>query len=92
MSKKNKDSHIKEEAKNLDYSIEGRKLTYQEFLKFDKSDDNRYEYIDGRIYLLASPAFKHQRILRNMITLFAVWFKDKKCEPIMAPFDVTLFN
>ncbi|MFW5981401.1 MAG: Uma2 family endonuclease, partial [bacterium] len=92
MSKKDIDSQIKEEAKNLDYSIEGRKLTYQEFLKIDKVDNKRYEYIDGRIYLLASPVYKHQKILGNIYFLFKNCFKNKNCEPLMAPFDVTLFK
>jgi prevent-host-death family protein len=37
-----------------EYSYGGRKATYEEFLKLTKDTEERYEYIDGEIYLLAS--------------------------------------
>lgn len=91
-SEKKQGSQIKEEAKDLDYNLYGKKISYEEFLKIDKNNNKRYEYIDGRIYLLASPVYKHQKILGNLYYLFASWFKGKKCEPLIAPFDVTLFK
>ena len=45
------------------YSHEGRQVTYQEFLKIARESENRYEYIDGQVYLLASPKFQHQKIV-----------------------------
>lgn len=64
----------------------------QEFLEFDNSDDNRYEYIDGRIYLLASLFYKHQRVLGNLLARLYTWFKGEECEPLPAPLDITLYK
>ncbi len=89
---KDNDSVIKEEAPELNYSINKRKVSYEEFLEIDNSDDNRYEYIDGRIYLLASPFYKHQKVLRELFGNLYNWFKNKECEPLTAPFDITLYK
>lgn len=40
------------------YSL--RQATYEEFLELTKGSDKRYEYIDGEIFLQASPNTKHQ--------------------------------
>jgi len=74
------------------YSHEGMQVTYEEFLKIARESENRYEYIDGQIYLLASPKFKHQKIIMEMSSSFSSWFKDKKCQPLTSPFDVTLYK
>lgn len=86
------DSEIREEAWELNYSINRRKVTYEEFLAIDNSDDNRYEYIDGRIYLLASPFYKHQKVSGELFGNLYNWFKGKECEPLTAPFDITLYK
>ncbi|MDV2687732.1 prevent-host-death protein, partial [Alkalihalophilus lindianensis] len=41
--------------KASEYSFDGKKATYEEFLVLQQESDERYEYIDGEIYLLASP-------------------------------------
>ena len=75
-----------------EYVHAGMKVTYEEFLKITEESENRYEYIDGEIYLLASPFYKHQKAIREILCEFTLWFRDKKCEPLDAPFDVTLFR
>ncbi len=85
-------SIIREEARKLNYCINGRKVTYEEFLEIDNSDDNRYEYIDGRIYLLASPFYKHQKVSGELFVKLYNWFSDKNCQPLTAPFDITLYK
>jgi Uma2 family endonuclease len=74
------------------YSHEGRQVTYQEFLKIARESENRYEYIDGQVYLLASPKFQHQKIVLELSVRFSSWFKDKACQPLTSPFDVTLYQ
>lgn len=37
----------------------GRKATYEEFLELTRDSEDRYEYIDGEIYYLASPKTAH---------------------------------
>lgn len=72
------------------YEFDRRKVTYEEFLEITANSEERYEYIDGEIYLLASPKTIHQRILLEMAGVFYNWFKGKKCTPIFAPYDIKL--
>ena len=48
------------------------------------------EWIDGQIYALASSSFSHQRVSRDLLILFHLFFAKKECEVIAAPFDVKL--
>jgi Uma2 family endonuclease len=68
---------------------ESKKHTYEEFLKTTK-DIERAEFIDGEIYLLASPTPEHQRISGNMYFELKSYFKNKECEPFAAPLDIIL--
>lgn len=72
------------------YAWEKEKITYEDFLKLSEASDNRYEYIDGEVYLLASPSYEHQRIIVEIVTAMYNFFKGKKCRPLTSPFDVTL--
>ena len=72
------------------YSYDGHRVTYEEFLEISANSEERYEYIDGEIYLLASPKTTHQRILTKMFGTFYNWFEGKKCTPMTAPYDITL--
>jgi len=83
-----KNELIKERAEN--YDVAPQKASYEEFLKLTENNDERYEYIDGEIYLLASPKAIHQKILSELHFLFYNWFQGKKCRPMLAPFDITL--
>ena len=65
-------------------------MSYEEFMEMYENTDQRYEYIDGEAYLLASPKITHQRVLGNLYSMFRLWFKGKKCMPYLSPFDVTL--
>jgi prevent-host-death family protein len=74
------------------YKMPHRRVSYQEFLEISENSEYRYEYIDGEIYLLASPAYSHQKAVREILTSFNQWFRGRKCEPLDSPFDVTLFK
>lgn len=74
------------------YTYSGKRVTYEEFLKITEGNEERYEYIDGEVFLLSSPGMKHQIILANMIKCLLNWFDGKKCRVFSAPFDVTLYN
>lgn len=76
--------------KNPDYYAGEAEITYEEFLEISEASENRYEYINGRIYLMTSPGVTHQRIQTNMILIFGTCFKGKKCKPFVSPFDITL--
>ncbi len=68
----------------------GKWVSYEEFLILSRESDERYELIDGQIYVMDSPLFLHQKALMNIVASFSKWFEGKKCFPIVAPFDVTL--
>lgn len=68
----------------------GRKASYEELLKLTNDTDERYEYIDGEIYQLASPKTAHQRALTELFGIFYNWFQGKKCTPMVAPYDIIL--
>lgn len=74
------------------YTYSGKRVTYEEFLKITEGNEERFEYIDGEVFLLYSPGMKHQIILSNMFVDMMNWFKGKKCRVFAAPFDVTLTN
>lgn len=70
--------------------INPNKITYSEFLEIDNKSEDSMEFIDGEVYLQASPSTGHQRILRKLTTAFDLYFKGKSCEPFIAPFDIVL--
>ena len=75
-----------------EYAASHVKVTYEEYLKITEESEHRYELIDGEIYFLASPFYPHQKAIKEIFGEFINWFRDKKCEPLAAPFDVTLFK
>jgi hypothetical protein len=72
------------------YDVQPWKATYEEFLELSENSEERYEYIDGEIYLLASPKTLHQKILGDLYFAFLHWFQGKNCRPMLAPYDITL--
>lgn len=67
-----------------------KKYSYEEFLNLTK--DKRAEFIDGEIYLLASPSFEHQMVISKLNIELMNFFKDTDCIPILSPFDVIFEN
>lgn len=77
---------MKEEKKkmeNLAYKI--RKYTYEEFLEID---DDRYELLDGELYLMSAPSRLHQEVVGELYRQIANYLEDKKCKPFVAPLNV----
>ena len=72
------------------YGFKGSRISYEEFLKLSESSEERYEYIDGEVYLLASPVFDHQTAITEILNILYNRLKAKKCRPITSPFDITL--
>ncbi|SDJ03613.1 type II toxin-antitoxin system prevent-host-death family antitoxin [Natribacillus halophilus] len=67
-------------------------VTYEEFLELTEASEQRFELIDGVIYNLASPSYKHQHVVGEIYGTFYNWFKRNTCEPLTSPFDVTFFK
>lgn len=72
------------------YTVEPERVSYEEFLRLTEESEHRYELINGEVYFLASPFYPHQKAVKEIFGEFINWFRDKKCEPLAAPFDVTL--
>jgi Uma2 family endonuclease len=72
------------------FSYSGKRVTYEEFLEITENNEERYEYIDGEIFLLSSPGITHQIIHSNLYGFMLNWFRGKQCRVFSAPFDVTL--
>lgn len=70
--------------------INPNKITYSEFLELDKNSEQLMEFIDGEVFLQASPSTGHQRISRKLTTIFDLYFSGKTYEPFVAPFDIIL--
>ena len=68
----------------------GEKASYEEFLELRKHSDERYEYIDGEIYLLSSPKTAHQFAVTQLIVELSNCFQDTDCTPFVAPYDIEL--
>lgn len=80
---------VHEEAKGYKTT---RKVSYEEYLALVESSDQRYELIDGEIYLLASPKINHQMVVNEISGHFYNFFRGKKCRSLTAPLDVRLFG
>lgn len=78
-------------GESLDLYQVGNKMTYKEYLDFDK-EESRYEFIDGYIYLQSSPRYIHQLLLQRLIVQMSSQLKKTNCQPLFAPFDVTLYR
>ncbi|MDD2587206.1 MAG: type II toxin-antitoxin system prevent-host-death family antitoxin [Syntrophomonadaceae bacterium] len=80
---------VHEEAKGYKTT---KKISYEEYIELVDSSDQRYELIDGEIYLLASPSIKHQIVVNEIAWHFNNYFRGKSCRSLTAPLDVRLFG
>lgn len=66
-------------------------VSYQEFLELTEQSDQRYELIDGMVYLLAAPAYRHQEALGLLYLLLVDYLRGQEaCTAVLAPFDIRL--
>jgi len=72
--------------------ISKKKYNLEEFLEFTKNKEERYELIDGRIYMMASPSVGHQDISGYIYRKLGNYLEGKICRPFIAPLDVVLFK
>jgi len=69
-----------------------KKYNLNEFLEFVKDKDERYELIEGKIYMMASPNVGHQDIAGEIFAELRNYLKDKTCRAFISPLDVVLFK
>ena len=58
----------------------------------DKPETERYELIDGKVYVMSAPSVNHHRIIRKLSRKLDDYFDGRVCEPFFAPVDVVLFD
>ncbi|MFW5787738.1 MAG: type II toxin-antitoxin system prevent-host-death family antitoxin [Halanaerobiales bacterium] len=78
---------IHEEAKQYN---KNKKISYEEYISLVNSSEQRYELIEGQIYLLASPGYNHQIVVNEISWHFNNYFRGKDCRSLTAPLDVRL--
>jgi len=64
------------------------RYTYADYASWD--DDNRYELIDGEVFMMSAPSVEHQGISGELFRQIANYLVGKKCRVFAAPFDVCL--
>jgi len=69
-----------------------RKISYVKYMELVDSSDQRYELIDGEVYLLASPSFRHQVVVSEIAWHFGNYFRGRPCRSVTAPLDIRLFG
>ena len=62
--------------------------TYDDY--YDWLFTERVELIFGKVLPMAAPNRLHQTVIRNLNTIFGIFYKGKSCEYYPAPFDVRL--
>ena len=62
---------------------ENKTYTYSDLQEIE--DGNRYEIINGNLYLMSSPTTKHQVILADLAVHFSKFFEGKKSKNVIQP-------
>jgi Uma2 family endonuclease len=68
---------------------ENLRHTYADYLNWEGPE--RYQLINGEVFMMASPTVAHQAILVEIVTQFNIWLRGKPCRVFVAPLDVRLF-
>lgn len=79
---------VSEEVISKGYGL--KEATYEEFLELTRDSHERYEYIDGEIFLQASPKTAHQYALSELHVAFYQNLAGKSCRAFVAPYDITI--
>jgi len=65
------------------------RYTYADYVTWD--DENRYELIDGEVFMMSAPTMMHQTMIINLLRQLADFLDGKECKVLIAPFDVCLY-
>jgi Uma2 family endonuclease len=74
------------------YNLSRVQMTYEEFKNMNEEASNRYEYIDGEVYMLGAPNVFHQRVVSRLHVEMDRYLTGKPCDVFTSPFDVTLLR
>jgi Uma2 family endonuclease len=71
-----------------DFDENGR-YTYADYLEWEGPE--RYQLINGEVFMMASPSVVHQALVMELSNQFYNWLRGKPCQVFAAPLDVRLF-
>jgi Uma2 family endonuclease len=74
------------------YNLSRVKMTFEEFEKMNEEASNRYEFIDGEVYMLGAPNVYHQRVVSRLHIAMDRYLTGISCDVFVSPFDVTLYR
>ncbi|MGB8506930.1 MAG: Uma2 family endonuclease [Pyrinomonadaceae bacterium] len=57
-----------------------RRYTLEEYLEFDRTSEERWEFWDGEIFCMSGASASHERIVRNMLVHLTLRFGGRGCE------------
>ena len=77
------------DALRINDFIPNGRYTYADYLKWEGPE--RYQLINGEVFMMASPSVTHQGILMALSIQFGNWLRGKSCQVFAAPLDVRLF-
>ena len=77
------------DAMRIDEFEDDRLFTYDDYLKWEGPE--RYQLINGEVFMMASPSVGHQSMTRELLLQFGNWLRGKPCQVFAAPLDVRLF-
>ncbi|RAK23304.1 putative restriction endonuclease [Anoxybacillus vitaminiphilus] len=58
-------------------------MSYEEYLTLREKSGERFEYIDGVVYMVPSPSIKHQLVSSNIYTQFGMYLKGKSAKCLL---------
>jgi len=66
-------------------------FSYEDYKSLTETSDQRYELIDGDLYMTPSPSVRHQAVLTNLLWLLESHVRASGCGRVLAaPLDVVL--
>ena len=68
----------------------GNLLSESEFETMNSQSDKLMEFINGQVFMMASPSWAHQQVSLRLGATFLEYFEDCDCDPVLAPFDIIL--
>ena len=69
-----------------------KKIGLKKFLEFVEDKEERYELIDGRIHMMASPNVNHQSLAGEIYRKLGNYLEGKPCRAFISPLDVVLYK
>ena len=64
--------------------IKSYQMTPEEYLEWEPTQEDRYEYVDGDVYAMTGGTKPHNRIALNLVAALDGYLQDKGCEIYMA--------